>query len=199
MRTHKKNIHYSFEERLFIKNNCTLPRRELHAIFCDKFNRSDVSVDNLKGFCKRMGWMTGRTGCFAKGNVPHPNAHPKGANKTSFKKGHKPHNWKPVGSKKLDTKDKYEWTKIAEPNVWKQSHYILFEEHYGRSVKPGYLLRFKDGDKTCITIDNIDEISKAENAQLNVMAYNDSPEELKPAIKSLVKLQLVLNERAKLD
>lgn len=187
-----QKIFYSEEELLFIKTHCTLPRTALHIRFCEQFERSDVSKDNIKHLCQRKDWKTGRSGCYAKGSVP-ANKGTKGLGnpkslETCFKKGNKPHNYKPVGSKKHDTKDKYEWTKIADPNIWKQSHYLLFEKHHKRNVKPDYILAFKDGDKTNIVIDNIEEITRSELVRLNKMHYKKSPSELKPTIKLMAQL-----------
>jgi hypothetical protein len=61
-------------------------------------------------------------------------------------------------------------------------------KHNGK-VKEGHVLRFKDGDNTNITIENIEMISKAENARLNQMDYANSPEELKPTIKLIAQVQ----------
>jgi len=40
-------IPYSPKERLFIKNNRSLLRRELHTLFCKKFNRDNVTLAHI--------------------------------------------------------------------------------------------------------------------------------------------------------
>lgn len=178
---------YTQSQLDFIKANCTLPADKLAALFNKQF-KQDKTSQQLTSLRKRHGWKTGRTGRFEKGHTPSPLARPKGPNSASWKKGHRPHNMKPVGSKKYDTKNQYEWVKIADPDVWKMSHHLLFETHCGRKVKTGCLLRFKDGDKTNIVIDNIEEITLSENARLNQMHYKESPDALKPSIKLLAKV-----------
>jgi hypothetical protein len=129
-----RQINYSDTELTWIKKNKTLTRKELAAKFNKLFKRN-IPVDNIKALCTRKGWKTGRTGCFTKGRVTW-NKGMKGlqlgGDKSWFKKGHTPHNHMPVGSVKYDTKDNYEFTKIAEPNVWRQTHYLIWENTTGK-------------------------------------------------------------------
>src|SRR5579872_147759 len=68
-------ISYSAAEMSFIRRRKTKPREELHAAFVEKFGRSDVSVANLGGLCKRMGWLTGpRLGRFKGRGLLYSNA-----------------------------------------------------------------------------------------------------------------------------
>lgn len=186
-------IHYSAEELLFIKNNCTLPRREEHKLFCEKFQRSDVNLDNFKGLCKRNGWLTGRTGCFKKGHAPHPDARMKNPNSTSFKKGHKPHNHVPVGTERIKA-DGYLWIKTAEPNIWRQKHLFLYEKDNGPMPK-GFLLRFKDGDRFNFDPNNMLPVTCSTNMYLTHNNYDDMPKEVKPSIVCMSKLQAALSQK----
>lgn len=54
--------------------------------------------------------------------------------KTQFRKGNRPWNYKPVGSERINT-DGYAEVKIAEPNVWKGKHILVWEKHYGKVPK----------------------------------------------------------------
>ena len=71
---------------------------------------------------------------------------------TRFKKGNRPHNWKPVGSTRLDT-DGYVMIKTKEPNVFELKHRVTWEKHNG-PIPEGMLIQFKDGDRT-----NTDDIN----------------------------------------
>jgi hypothetical protein len=183
-----RQIYYTEEQLEFVEDNCELPRKKLHKMFYDKFKRKDVSLINLNALCKRKGWFTGRTGCFEKGNIPHPDAHPKGANKTSFKKGQMPHNWKPVGSERI-SKDGYVEIKIKEPRTWKLKHHITWEAKRGK-IKNGHIIIFLDGNKTNCGIDNLYEISRAVNSQLNRDGYGDLTGELRISAAAMKKLDL---------
>ena len=192
-----KVIEYSKKELAWIEKNKTLSRKELTQKFNKLFNRN-ISIDNIKGLCTRKGWKTGRTGMFAKGKESWNKGKKglyTGGDKGWFKKGHTPHNHLPVGSKRYDSKDHYEYIKIADPNQWRQSHYLIWEEYHGK-VKEGCLLRFIDGDKTNITIENIEMISKCENVRLNQMDYANTPDELKPTVKLIAKVQAKAGEIA---
>lgn len=179
-------IQYSKAELAFIKANCTLLRSELYRQFQERFERPDVSMVNINSLCKRRGWVTGRSGRFEKGHVPAANARPKGPNKTSFKKGQMPHNWKPVGSTRL-SKDGYLEKKVKEPKTWRQVHVMEWEKANGK-VPAGFCLRFKDGDKTNITLDNLELTSRNVNLQLNRLHYESQPDPLKPIVKTLGSL-----------
>ncbi len=47
---------YNKAESDFIEAHKHLPRRELHALFVQRFNRADVTYFNIKDVCKRNGW-----------------------------------------------------------------------------------------------------------------------------------------------
>lgn len=55
-------IPYAPAELRFIRDNCRLSRRELHAVFCARFGRTDVTLDNIKSLCSRNGWSAGPEG-----------------------------------------------------------------------------------------------------------------------------------------
>jgi hypothetical protein len=121
---------YTAAEMAWIKDNCALPRRELHAAFCIKFDRSDISLDNIKALCTRNGWKTGRTGCFSPGSVPANRGkkmpyNPNSA-RTQFKKGQLPHNTKYLGHERV-SRDGYVEISIDEknPHTGYERRYIL--------------------------------------------------------------------------
>lgn len=50
-------VKYSDIELAWIKENSHLTRAELHARFCKKFGRGEITVDHIKGLCTRKGWL----------------------------------------------------------------------------------------------------------------------------------------------
>jgi len=187
-----KAIPYSKAELLFIQANYTLDKDELHKRFVAKFNRSDVTSQNLRALGKRNGWRTGRTGCFTKGHVPF-NTGTKGLmkpNRTSFKKGNKPHNWTPIGHERI-TKDGYLQRKVTDTGSTKDDyvevHRLVWEETHG-SIPDSHIVLFKDGKKANITLDNLILVSRADHAVMNKIGLGSAPAELKTAAVLTAKL-----------
>ena len=159
-----RHIKYSVEELEFIKLNATLPRVELHKQFSTRFNRDDVGVHNLEALRKRKRWMTGRTGCFEKGCVPHPNARPKGPNQHSFKKGYEPKNARPIGSIRASKED-HLLIKVTK-NKWTTYQRVMYESYHG-SIPDGCKVRFKDGNTRNFDRDNLEAVSCARLMRIN--------------------------------
>lgn len=188
-----KIIPYSADELAYIEANCTIDRKELVQQFNAKFGRS-LTLDNINGLCKRKHWSTGRDGRFKKGHVPHPNAKPKGPNKTSFKKNNRPSNIAKVGDEVKRTKDGYIKVKVAEPNKWRMKHHLIWEEANGLIAK-GIIIQFLDGNPDNCALDNLEAITRADQAPLNKAGYSRLPAEVKPTFKAVVKLQRTIRAR----
>jgi len=54
-----QRISYSADELAWIKARAAMPRKELRTLFVAAFNRPEVTHDNLKALCVRMGWSAG--------------------------------------------------------------------------------------------------------------------------------------------
>lgn len=125
------------------------------------------SLSQIKGAIKRYKLNTGRTGRFEKGQVSW-NKGTKGltqANKTSFKKGNIPSNYKPVGSERI-TKDGYTEIKVKDPNKWRLKQQVVWEEHNGKIPK-GSVIIFADGDKSNICVENLILVTRKQLSMLN--------------------------------
>jgi len=138
---------------------------------------------------------------FPKGHVP-PNKGIKGwqaggrSKETQFKKGHKTPHWSgknySVGDLRFNA-DGYVDIKVKEGyNCWRQFH-VFFWEHFNGPLPKGHCLRFKDGDRFNIDLDNLQLLTRAENLKLNSI-YNYPPE-LVSAIKTLGALKRRIRER----
>ena len=68
-----------------------------------------------------------------------------------FKPGSRPHKLKPVGYE-MKNKNGYWMVKVADPNVFKLKHRILWEQHHG-PIPEGITIAFADGNKDNITMD----------------------------------------------
>lgn len=191
-----QQINYSEEELVFIKINSKLPRKDLHLKFCAKFKRNDINQSNISALCKRKGWSTGRTGCFSKDQTPW-NLGKKGymgPNETTFKKGNRPANWKPVGTERINT-DGYTEVKTEEPKTWELKQRHIWEKENG-PVKKGHIIIFIDGNKENCSIGNLYQVSRAVNSQLNRDGYGNLTGDLRISAAVMKRLELKISKKA---
>jgi hypothetical protein len=156
--------------------------------------KKTAEYHRLYGFQK--GSTIGRPFRFRKGNVPHnkgvrrPGWHSGRMRETQFKKNHRPQTWKPVGTIRADTEG-YLRVKVRErrpgdagggwdKNVWPLLHHVIWREHHG-PIPAKHVVTFKDRDRSNCSIDNLELISKAENARRNQM-WTNLPRPLAEAI-----------------
>jgi hypothetical protein len=139
---------------------------------------------------------------FPKGHVPankglrRPGWSAGRMKETQFKKGVRSGqaalNWRPIGSQRLV--DGYRYTKISDiRNVpwtrnWKPTHVLLWESHNG-PVPAGHALKFVNGDRTDIRLDNLKLITRR-----TLMAHN-SVHNLPKPVAEAVQLLGVLNRK----
>ena len=126
--------YYTEEQKQFIKDNVLgISNKELTKIFNKRFNenRTESSIASMK---KKLRLKNGLCG--------------------TFKKGQKPHNWKPVGYEFKSENDGYIFIKVAEPNTWVHKQQYLYEKYLGE-VPPGYSVVFADQDKNNFDLDNL--------------------------------------------
>lgn len=160
----------------------------------------------IKSACHRRHFKSGRTGHFEKGHKSW-NKGTKGLthrNVTTFKKGNVPGNIKPLGTERI-TRDGYIEIKIAETNPYanaqtryKLKHVWLWEQAYG-PVPPGHVVAFKDSNSLNCVIENLMLLSRKVLVRLNKKGYKKVPDELKPSILQLVKLEVKIFSFKSLD
>lgn len=201
-----KQIVYSEEELVWIKQHCTWPRAKAHLKFCKKFRRPNVGIVHYTALCKRKGWLTGRTGCYDKGSVPlnkgkkcppgqggnHPNAR-----RTQFKKGELPLNTKYLGHERI-SKDGYVEISIDEENPhtgferrYVHKHRYLWEKKNGK-IPADMVLKCLDSNRENTDPDNWKAIPRGALPFLNGHRghnYETMPAELKPAVLTLAQVK----------
>ena len=101
--------------------------------------------------------------------IPVPRAYP-AQNKTSFKKGRPTWNAKPIGYERICSKDGYVLVKTSEPSVFELKHRIVWEKEKGL-IPEGYVVAFKNQDKTDCRIENLILMSKAEMVRYSQSYY----------------------------
>lgn len=195
---------YTPEQHEFLVKRKAMKRKDLARLFNETFGLS-LSDNAIKGYCKRHNIMTGRDGRMTPGNKPW-NTGTKGVmkpNSGSFVKGQKPINAKPLGSERLCNKDGFILIKVAEkcPHTgrgtrYKLKHHVIWEQHNG-PIPDGHAIRFKDGDKYNIVIDNLICVPLAVNLQMNRDHVNDLPFELVDTGIALATLKVATHSALK--
>lgn len=206
MRTRRGPIPYSEAELAFLEERKAMPRRELHAAFVTEFGRYDVTLKNIVSLCKRNGWMTGRTGRIEPGSTPW-NAGIKmpfneGSARTQFKPGQIPHTYRGAGHERVCKRTGYVILIVAERNPWTGAetrpvlkHKWLWEQKHG-PVPDGMVLKCLDGDRTNTDPSNWEAIPKGVLPRLSrKRGYDGAPDELKPMIMTLAKLDYAVATR----
>lgn len=196
----KKNNIYTDEQIEFLRTGYRqMHLSDLMLAFNARFG-TKKRKSQIKAAPHNRGITSGRNGCFKKGHKPW-NAGTKGhgltcANAKSFKKGNVPVNRMPLSSERIDSKDGYVLIKIAERDPYtgfstryKHKHVHLWEQTYG-PVPKGMVVVFRDSDKLNFEPDNLMLISRAELLRLNKNGYKDAPDELKPSVLALSKLEV---------
>ncbi len=167
------------------------------------------------GIKKPKTWRTDpRSGVFQKGVRQSPGtefkkgqrAHNKGMkvephvydkmSRTFFPKGHKPFNYKPIGTitiRRDSTGIPYQFIKITE-NYWELLHRKIWMDAHG-SIPRHLIVTFKDGNSMNCNLDNLKLISKRENLQRNSIA--NIPEHLREVVKLKNKLTKKIQEHGK--
>jgi hypothetical protein len=135
-----------------------------------KFPELDLNKERIKSLMSRFKLTNGRNTKFYKGQVSHNKGkkgwYAPGCEKTWFKKGNIPKNHLPVGTELMKS-DGYIRVKIAEPNVWKQKHAIIWEAAHGPYNNKTHCVIFKDSDRTNFDLDNLQLITRKQLVILN--------------------------------
>ena len=134
----------------------------------------------------------GRAHRIQPGNVPWNKGKKgwcgEGCDKTQFKKGQIPPNWKPLGFERI-SKDGYLERKVTDlqgVKNYRAAHLILWESVNG-PLPPGHAVIFKDGNKQNITLDNLLLVTRAE------LMLRNTRHRLPPELNAVIQLRGVLN------
>ncbi len=145
-------------------------------------------LEQLIHKAKNAKWRNGYDGRFKKGDVPWQKGRPLDEEhrallrRWEFQKGHRPLNQLPLGSERVDQMG-YTWVKVAEHvgvkkyENWQPKHKLIWEQAHG-PLEEGQIVIFLDGDKTNFDINNLEAITKAENAIMNVRGWRSEDPEL---------------------
>ena len=185
---------FNAEQEQFIRNHAKgLYAYELADLLNKEFGTS-FTTQQVSSFKKRKHIVSGMSTQFKKGHVPF-NKGTKGfvkPNSGTFKKGQKPFNYRPIGSERV-TVDGYTEIKVADPNVWKLKHRLIWEQHNGQIPK-GSTVLFGDGDQSNFSIDNLLLATRAQLAMLNKNNLIQEDTELTKTAINVVDLMQKINQ-----
>ena len=175
--------------------------KEIVEIFNKKYDL-DMTTKKLSSLLGRKKIKTGTTGCFRKGFIPW-NKGKKGyigANKTSFKKGNKPKNWRPIGSERINDEG-YTLIKVSNEGGmlkrWALKHRVVWEQHHKKKIPKGSVIIFADGNKNNLNIENLICVTRNDLKVLNRCRLISSVPELTKTGLNVAKLKIKLEELRK--
>lgn len=170
-------------------------------------NKSAAYLASADASRLRRGDNVGAAFRYPKGHVPankgvrRPGFGPGRMKETQFKKGQRSgqaaRNWMPIGATRL--MDGYRYTKVSDvPNMpytvnWKPTHILLWESVHG-PVPPKHALKFVNGDRTDIRIENLVLISRRQLMARNTV--HNLPKPVAEAVQLLGALQRKINRRS---
>ena len=175
---------WSEEEKEYLKNIVKgHTYKEITILMNEKFEYQ-FTEGQIKGALNRYKLQTGLNGNFKKGSIPWNKGLKgyMGANKTSFKKGTIPPQYRPVGSERIN-KEGYLEVKIADPNKWELKHRYIYKKHYGEIPK-GCNILFLDNNKLNCDIENLVLVNRKEHLLIN-----------KNGLLILIKLKFSIQKR----
>ena len=177
------------DPKVFAKDIATMLGRTLQQVY------NKAMAMGLKAPTERIR-MAGKIGMhhpksvatrFHKGHIPQnkgkkvsPEVYEK-MSPTMFKKGHISENKREVGAERVNVYGYIE-IKVAEPNVWRLKHRIVWEQHNG-VIPPGYNVQFKNHNTQDCRIENLYLISKAEQMRNENSLIAKYPKELQDVIR----------------
>ncbi|MDQ0254910.1 hypothetical protein J2S74_002292 [Evansella vedderi] len=120
----------------------------------------------LRAFKRNRGLKSGVKTTFSPGHTPF-NKGKKGTGgwePTHFKKGHKPHNYRTIGTERVNG-DGYVDIKIST-NKWRAKHVLIWEKENG-PVPKGHAVIFGDGNRRNFELDNLILVTRKQLVRLN--------------------------------
>lgn len=174
---------------------------QIMPFICGRTKSAIIARVHVLQLHKDPAWKRQRSeiGMFKKGHVPankgktwdemmSPESQ-KRSSQTWFKKGLTPHNKVPIGHERR-TASGHILVKVAEPNVFKLKHRILWEQHHG-PIPKGFDICFIDGNPDNLTIENL----RAETHRDRFLRCNCLHNIVPPEIRYIYQLKGVLKRQ----
>lgn len=164
----------------------------------------DITTGQVKSYIKNRKLSTGRTGHFEKGNIPHNKGQKMSKEQyekcksTMFKKGQKAHNYRPIGSERIN-KDGYIEIKVSDApgdwrRKWRLKHQWVWEQYNGPRPKDA-IVTFIDNNPLNCDISNLTLINKKQHLAMNRYKLYGHTGEAKEVAINIAKCIVTINER----
>lgn len=170
------NRKYTEDEHTFLREY--IPGhtvREITAEFNRRFE-NPITEGRIKGYMARKKIKNGFTGRFEKGHPSHNKGkHPPSVGRmaeTQYKKGHLPHNTKPIGYERItaegyiEVKVRMRKSKPRSNDNFEFKHRIVWRQTHGE-IPEGHCLVFLDGNKQNCELENLALVTREELSKLN--------------------------------
>lgn len=112
--------------------------------------------------------------------------------RTRFTPGHRPANYRPVGSERVNVFG-YREIKVEDNRFgWRPLHRVVWEREHG-AVPPGHRIAFRDGNKLNCELSNLELITAAEMARRNNI--HNYPEGFRELVRMRGRLTREINKQ----
>lgn len=194
----------------FVKQNAAgKTTQEITALVNNKFGAGTITKEKMRAYKKNHKIKSGLDCRFKKGQKAFNKGlkwdqymSPEGqarSKKTTFGKGHPPHNLREVGDQSKTT-DGYHITKIKSEGIqrerWQFTHRLIWEEANG-PVPEGKMVEFADGNKDNLDVNNLILTDRNEHINLIRMIPKRENAEITKTALNLVKLENAIEKRRK--
>lgn len=176
------------------KHYPTMSRKELLEAFNSHFE-VNLDLNQLGRALKKNKIQSGRTGRFEAGSESWKLVKTHRPNSGTFRAGSIPANTKPLWTERVDDEG-YIQIKVPLPNPYTKAktrymhkHVYVWEQANG-PVPEGMVILFKDGNRQNCELDNLTLVSKAERLRLTQLHYREVPEEYRPLLLTVAKLDV---------
>lgn len=169
---------YPAKVREYIQQNHTGCAGDAMAEKLNQLFETQYTGKQIRTYYKNHNLNSGLTGRFEKGCKSwNKGKHTAGGPQhTLFQKGQTSHNKLPVGTELINT-DGYLVRKIADPNIWKPVHRIVWEEAHGK-IPEGHNIIFADRNRQNVSLENLILVTKAQMAVMNTKKLTSAFQEL---------------------
>lgn len=190
-----KRHRYTIDQLAFLQARKDMDRKKLTLLFNRRYGTT-MSFDAIKQLMLRKRWLSDRDGRFKRGHATW-NKGAKGlpsfSPETTFKKGNRPVNAKPVGTERI-SKDGYIEVKVAEPKKWMTKHRHIWEQYHGKTVPRGHIVIFMDGDNRNFAIENLKAIPRSINGVMSKKGYHELEPEFKEVMINVAAVDVAVSK-----
>ena len=199
-----RKIHkYTKEEVQFFKEytkgHCL---KEIQEEFIKRFGW-DITIGQIKGRLSTLNLKTGTNTYFKKGHIsynkgkPMPDDVKEKLKPFKFKKGNLPPRHQEVGTEIITPKG-FVKVKIAEPNIWKYKHKLMYEKYHNVELSNKDIVIFIDNNKRNFSKENLVLVNKSIMLDINNnLNFHTDDIEIRKAVIALAKARYELRNKKK--